>query len=185
MSGSSEDVGRRALRLLKNILILYFALFLCRSIEPYLQPFLRVKVGTLVADSELIFTFISLLLLIYFGYFILIDVRFFLNLASKIVSAWLVGEEKSRVRLIAYDAAVIIALILLHELLIPLARGVQTIGEPLATAIQIGILAIGLLILYHLAGQAYYLTRSRVERLVRNLTERFSRKNSEDEVDGK
>ena len=165
--------------MLKNILILYFALFLCRSIEPYLRPFLRVKVGVLVADSELIFTFISLLLLIYFGYFILIDVRFFLNLASKIVSAWLVGEEKSRVKLIAYDIAVIIALILLYELLAPLARGVQTIGEPLATAIQIGILAIGLLIVYHLAGQVYHLTKNRIKRLTRNLTRRFSRKDSE------
>lgn len=165
--------------MLKNILILYFALFLCRSIEPYLRPFLRVKVGVLVADSELIFTFISLLLLIYFGYFILIDVRFFLNLASKIVSAWLVGEEKSRVKLIAYDIAVIIALILLYELLAPLARGVQTIGEPLATAIQIGILAIGLLTVYHLAGQVYHLTKNRIERLARNLTRRFSRKDSE------
>lgn len=166
--------------MLKNVLILYFALFLCRSIEPYLQPFLQVKVGTLVADSELIFTFISLLLLIYFGYFILVDVRFFLGLASKIVSAWLVGEEKSRVRLIAYDAAMIIALILLHEFLVPLARGVQAIGEPLATAIQIGILAVGLLIFYHLVSQAYYLMRSRIERFVKNLTERFSRKASEE-----
>lgn len=107
--------------------------------------------------------------------------KFFLSLASKIVSAWLV-EEKSRVKFIAYDVAVIITLILLHELMVPLARRVQMIGEPLAAAIQIGILAIGLLIVYHLASQAYYLMRSRVERFVRELTERFSRKGSEGEV---
>ncbi len=178
MVQSSEDVGRRALRLLKNLLILYFAFFLCRSIEPFLRPFITIRFGGVLIDSETIITAASLLLLIYFGYFILIDVRFFLNLASKILSAWLVGEEKSRIRIVAYDFAVIIALILLHELIVPLARSIQSIGESLATIAQLVILAVILLMVYHLASQVYYLIKSRVEKFVKNLTERFSKEGS-------
>ena len=174
MGKGSRDAGRRALRLLKNALILYFALSVCRAIEPYLKPLLNLRVGGLALSGESLITGISLIFVIYFGYFILVDLVFFLNLASKIVSAWLIGEEVSRVRMIAYDLAVIIALVLLYELVIPLVEGVGGIGKPLSTGIQIALLAVGILITYHLANQVYYLLKNRIDRFVRRFLERGS-----------
>jgi len=176
MQRNSRDVGKRLLRLLKNILILYFALTLCKALEPYLAPILNLELGSLLISSELVFTGVSLVLLIYFGYFILLDIRFFLNLASKAISSWLIGEEVSRVRVIAYDVAVIIALILFRELATPLLRCIEGVGAPLATAVQIIVLAIILLMVYHLAGQLYHLLKDRIEGIVKSIADRFSRK---------
>jgi len=181
MEKKAGDAGRRALRLLKNSLILYFLLFLCNSIEPYLHPFLDLRIGSIRLSSETVFTGLSLIFLIYFGYFILLDVKFFLGLASKLISAWLVGEEVSRVRMIAYDIAIIIALILFYELVTPLVSGIQGVGKPLATAIQIVVLAIVLLLLYHLATQIYHLVRDRAEILMRKIMRRISGSDGDDE----
>jgi len=183
MRQDSKDAGKRLLRLLKNLLILYFALTLCNALEPYLAPLLNFDLGSLSINGDLIFTGISLVIVIYFGYFILLDVRFFLNLASKAVSSWLIGEEVGRLRMIAYDVAVIIALILFRELATPLVRCVQGVGEPLATAIQITVLAIVLLIVYHLAGQFYYLLKDRVQEIVKSIANKFSRRSSSSEGD--
>ncbi len=174
MGRGSQDAGRRALRLLKNALILYFALSVCEAIEPYLRSLPNLTIGGLTLSGANLITGISLIFVIYFGYFILVDVVFFLNLASKMISTWLVGEEASRIRMMAYDLAVIIALVLLYALVTPLIEGLGDFGKPLSTGIQIALLAIGVLIVYHLAKQVYYLLKNRIDRFVKRFLERGS-----------
>ena len=65
MGKGSRDAGRRALRLLKNALILYFALSVCRAIEPYLKPLLNLRVGGLALSGENLITGVSLIFVIY------------------------------------------------------------------------------------------------------------------------
>ena len=76
--------------------------------------------------------------------------------------------------MIAYDLAVIIALVLFYELVVPLVRGVGGLGKPLSPAIQIALLAVGILIIYHLANQVYYLLKDRIDRFARRFLERGS-----------
>lgn len=110
----------------------------------------------------MVLNIIALILIVYFGYFILIDAKYFLD----IVSARLGTKERDKSKTITYDVAGIISLILASQLATPLLNSISQFGDTIAKVVNIVFLAVSLFLAYHLASQVYYLAKQNVEKLI-------------------
>jgi uncharacterized membrane protein len=160
-SGEASEVRKRIFRLVKNSLLLSFILFFLNLLRPELASLIDFVVATSAEATGLILEIITLLFVVYFGYFILVDLKYFLDL----VSAQFSRSEGGGLRSIIYDIAGLISLVLASSLVTPILTSVQELGETTANVVNIILLAIGLFIVYHLASQIYTLVKREVEKL--------------------
>jgi predicted PurR-regulated permease PerM len=109
-----------------------------------------------------ILNFINLIFIIYFGYFIMSDSKFFLNVMSSRLGA----RDRDRPKAIMYDVAAIISLILISQLLTPFLNSVPQIGNMMGKVLNLALLGIGFLLAYHLAVQAYEMAKRQIETLI-------------------
>ena len=165
MTSEPEGIRKRSFRLLKNILILWFAFILFNTIRPELASLVNFEVGGFEITSEMILDIVSLVFIIYFGYFILVDLKYFLDFINKFISIRLGVKERGKVKNVTYDVAAIISLILAAALLTPLITSIRDVGETIGKGINIVFIGIGFFIVYHLAHEIYYLAKNYVERV--------------------
>jgi len=177
MSGGIGDVRKRIFRLLKNILLLYFILLCIRTVQPEFFSIINFEIYDFKISGEKIAATLSLIFTIYFGYFILIDLRFFLDLANKFISMKLGEGEHGKAKIITYDIAVIIASILIQEFLTPIVLAIPYIGESIIKVINLAILALIFFIIYHMANELYYILKRPIDRLIEE-TFRKTKKNT-------
>jgi uncharacterized protein YacL len=180
MTGEQGEIRTRMFRLLKNSLVLGFALIFISLLRPELT-LINVETEGLTVTGEVISNIVSLVFIVYFGYFILIDSKYFLDF----LSSKLERKERGRTKSITYDIAAIISLVLASLLLTPLMTSIPNVGDNAAKVTNIVLLAVGFLIVYHLAREMYYLTKKHIEALVRETSKQFERegkdKTSKDE----
>jgi amino acid transporter len=165
MTGGPEGIRKRSFRLLKNVLILCFALILFSTVRPELASFVNLEIGGFEITSVMILDVSSLFFIIYFGYFILIDLKYFLDFIDKFMSIRLGARDRGKAKNITYDAAAIISLILAAALLTPLITSVPDVGETIGKGINIVFIGIGFFIVYHLANEIHYLVKIYVEKI--------------------
>ena len=162
LSGESGETRRRILRLTKNILMLSFVLVFLNLLRPELSSLINFFLQGFAITSQTVLNVITLTFIVYFGYFILIDTKYFLDLVSTRLGA----KERDRSRAITYDVAGIISLILASQLVTPLLKSISEFGETIVKVVNIGFLAVSLFLAYHLASQIYYLAKQNVEKLI-------------------
>jgi hypothetical protein len=162
MASGTSEIRTRAFRLLKNSLTLGFILILLDLLRPELSSFINFQIGGFPITGEMVLSIISLMFIVYFGYFILIDAKYFLDL----ISIKLGSKERGKAKNITYDIAIIISLVLASQLLTPFLTSISDIGNAAAKATNIVLLAIGFVIVYHLANEIYYLIRRNIENLI-------------------
>jgi predicted PurR-regulated permease PerM len=162
MVSRTGEIRIRALRLLKNSLILSFTLILLSLVRPELLSFINFEIGGFRITGEIVLSVISLVFIIYFGYFVLIDVKYFLDF----ISAELGSKERGRAKSVTYDIAGIISLILASQLITPFVASISDVGNSVAKGINIVLLAIGFFIVYHLATEIYDLIKKNIENLI-------------------
>jgi hypothetical protein len=162
MNTNGSETRTRILRLFKNSLKLGFLLVLINLLRPELSSLISLFFQSFAIRNPGILNFISLIFVIYFGYFILTDSRFFLN----IISARLSANECDRPKTITYDIAAIISLVLISQLLTPFLDSVPQVGNTLAMVLNLVLLGIGFLLAYHLAIQAYEVAKLHIETLI-------------------
>jgi hypothetical protein len=167
-----SEIRIRAFRLLKNSLILGFILILVNLIRPELSLFINFEIGGFTITGEIVASVISLIFIIYFGYFILTDAKYFLDF----ISAELGSKERGKTKNITYDIAAIISLILASQLLAPLASAIPDVGNLVTKAASIAFLVIGVLVIYHLANEVYYLIRKNIENLAKKASKQVRRR---------
>ena len=160
MSDGAGEIRKRILRLTKNVLVLAFALVFLTLLRPELLTAIDFVAAGFMVTGDVIVNIIALLFIIYYGYFILIDVKYFFDSVSARMGRKETGELKS----VTNDVAAIIALILASALLTPALASIQNIGATTAKIVNIILLAIGFFIVYHLANQIYHLIRKRIEK---------------------
>jgi hypothetical protein len=165
------EIRIRAFRLLKNSLILGFTLILVNLFRPELSLFINFEIGGFTITGEIVSSVISLMFIIYFGYFILTDAKYFLDF----ISAELGSKERGKTKNITYDIAAIISLILASQLLTPFVASIPDVGNLVAKAASIAFLVIGVIIIYHLANEVYYLIKKNVENLIRKASKQVRR----------
>lgn len=165
MTSEPEEIRKRSFRLLKSVLILCFALILFSAIRPELASLINFKIGGFEITSEMILDTVSLVFIIYFGYFILIDLNYFLDFINKFMSIKLGARERGKAKNVTYDVAAIISLMLAAALLTPLITSIPDVGETIGKGINIVFIGIGFFIVYHLAHEVYYLVKNYVEKI--------------------
>lgn len=170
LRGTSE-IRIRASRLLKNSIILGFILILLSLIRPELSLFINFEIGGFTITGEIVSSVVSLMCIIYFGYFILTDAKYFLDL----ISAEIGSKERGKTKNITYDIAAIISLILASQLLTPFVTSIPDAGNFVAKAASIAFLVIGVIIIYHLANEVYSLLKKNVENLIENSSKQNGR----------
>jgi hypothetical protein len=102
------------------------------------------------------------LFVVYFGYFILVDIKYFLDLASKRFGQ----KDPGNLQSITYDVVVLISLILASFLLTPIISSIHGLGVTAAKIVNIILLAVGLFLIYHLANKIYSLLKQEIEKLI-------------------
>jgi uncharacterized protein involved in cysteine biosynthesis len=167
MSGNASETRIRILRLFKNSLKLVFVLALVNLLRPELSSLISLFLQGFAITDPGILNFISLIFIIYFGYFILSDSKFFLTT----VSAKLGAREHDGRKRITYDIATIISLVLISQLLTPLLDFVPQVGHTIATVLNLVLLSIGFLLAYHVAIEAYEVARLHIEALIEGTTQ--------------
>jgi hypothetical protein len=143
MSGEAGEVRKRTFLLVKNSLSLSFILIFLSILRPELISLINFAVQGLEISGDLVLNIIILLIIVYFGYSILLNVKYFLDLAS--------------------------ARFARKSLVTPILTPIQGIGSTAAKIVNIILLAVGFFIVYHLANQVYSLVKQEVEKLVPKL----------------
>jgi predicted PurR-regulated permease PerM len=162
MNGNASETRTRILRLFKNSLKLGFVLVLINLLRPELSSLMTLFFQGFAITNPGILNFISLIFVIYFGYFILSDSKFFLNKMSTRLGA----GERDRPKTITYDIAAIISLVLISQLLTPFLDSVPQVGNTMATILNLVLLGICFFLVYHLAVQGYEVAKRHIETLI-------------------
>jgi hypothetical protein len=171
MTREPGEIRARIFRLLKNSLALSFVLILINLLRPELNLLIKYEIGGFEVTGDVISDIGSLVFIVYFGHFILIDSKYFLDF----LSSKLEQKERGRTKSITYDIAAIISLILASLLLTPFMTSIPDVGDTAAKVINIVFLAIGFLIVYHLASEAYYLAKKHIEALIKETSRQFKK----------
>jgi hypothetical protein len=159
---TSGEVRKRIFRLIKNGLALGFILVFFNLLKPELISLIDYAFGGLSISGDLILSVITLLFVVYFGYFILVDVKYFLDLATTQFGQ----KGQANLKSITYDVAGLISLVLASFLLTPIVTAIQGVGETAVKVVNIVLLAIGLFVVYHLANQIYSLFKREIGKLI-------------------
>jgi predicted PurR-regulated permease PerM len=180
MTAGRGEIRTRVFRLLKNSLALGFTLIFINLLRPELTRLINVEIEGFPVTGELISNIISLVLIVYFGYFVLIDSKYFLDF----LSSKLERKERGKAKSITYDIAAVISLVLTSLLLTPFVASIPDVGYAVAKVINIVFLAVGFLIVYHLAGEVYYLTKKHIEALIREASRQFRKEGKNETSNG-
>ena len=175
MAGKAGEIRTRTLRLLKSSLGLGFTLIFLSLLRPELVSLVGLEVEGLTVNGEVVISVISLMFVIYFGYFILIDAKYFLDF----ISVKLGSKERGRAKSVTYDVATIIALVLASQLLTPFLASIPDAGNAVAKATNIALLAIGFVIVYHLTNELYYLIKRKIENLIEEMSKQIRKEHRE------
>jgi uncharacterized protein YacL len=175
MASGTSGIRTRAFRLLKNSLILGFILIFLGFLRPELSSFINFEIGGFPITSEMILSIISLMFIIYFGYFILIDAKYFLDF----ISIKLGSKERGKAKSVTYDIAIIISLVLASQLLTPFLDSISDVGNAIAKVANIVFLAIGFVITYHLANEIYYLIKKNIENVIEEASKQIRKEHKE------
>ena len=173
MTDKGSELRSRVFRLIKNILLLSFILFFLRSIQPELSLLINFELGGFLITGGIAVAILSLISTIYFGYFILIDLGYFLNFVDKFISTKLKQTERGKAKNIIYDIAIIISLALTSEFLAPLVVLIPKTGITIMKIINIVFLAIDFLIAYHIAVEIYFLLEKSINKMVKKTQEKL------------
>jgi hypothetical protein len=175
MAGKASEIRARAFRLLKSGLALGFTLIFLSLLRPELSSFISFEIGGFTVTGEVILSIISLVFVIYFGYFILVDAKYFLDF----ISVKLGSKERGKAKRVTYDVAIVISLVLVSQLLTPFLASIPDAGNAVAKAANIALLAIGFVIVYHLASELYYLIKRNIESLIEETSKQFKKEHKE------
>ncbi len=175
MASGIREIRTRVFRLLKNSLTLGFILIFLGFLRPELSSFINFEIGGFPITGEMVLSIIALMFIIYFGYFILIDAKYFLDL----ISIKLGSKERGKAKSVTYDIAIIISLVLASQLLTPFLASIPNVGDAVAKATNIVFLAIGFVIVYHLANETYYLIKKNIENLIDEASKQIRREHKE------
>lgn len=161
-TGEVEEVKKRIFRLIKNGLTLGFILFFFNLLTPELVSLFDFALGGLTLSGDLVLSVVIFLFIVYFGYFILVDIKYFLDLASKRFGQ----KDPGNLQSITYDVVGLISLILASFLLSPIISSIQGFGDTAVKVVNIILLGIGLFLIYHLANRIYSLLKQEIEKLI-------------------
>jgi hypothetical protein len=173
-----NNIRDRIFRFLKNFFILVFILFVLRFVGQQDVSFIQFEVLDYILTDKIIIQLIAMLFFIYYGYFVLIDIKLYVDLLNRYMSGKLGTNESNKIKNIAYDIAAIISLILISVLIFPFIRSIPRFGDVLANYLNIFFLAISFLFIYHGLNEIYFLLKDRIEKVIDEITNQMLQESS-------
>jgi len=170
---TSNAIRNRIVNLLKNIFKLSLILLFLKVISGSLNQYVTFNLAEFTITGEIIANGLSLLFIIYYGYSILTDGSFLIDIASKAMMLRLGAEKTGTSKTIVYDVTCLIALVLAAEALIPIMGVIPESGPLLAEVTTIVFIAVGFLLVYHLGKGTYSLMRTRIDQAIKKVSEKF------------
>ena len=170
---TSNAIRNRIVNLLKNIFKLSLVLLFLKVISGSLNQYVTFNLAEFTITGEMIANGLSLVFIVYYGYSILTDGSFLIDLASKAMMLRLGVEKTGTSKTIVYDVTCLIALVLAAEALIPIMGVIPESGPLLAEVTTIVFVAVGFLLVYHLGKGTYSLMRTRIDQVIKKVSEKF------------
>jgi len=123
--------------------------------------------------GEMVLNLLSLVFIIYYGYGILTDGKFLLDVTSRalVVKFGVVETPK----MIAYDLIYLIVLFLGRAAVIPVIGSIPEVGSLLARVITLVFVGVGFLVVYHLMRSVYSLMRNRIDLAIEMISRRLEK----------
>jgi len=179
---TSNAIRNRIVNLLKNIFKLSLVLLFLKVISGYLNQYVTFNLAEFTITGEMIANGLSLVFIVYYGYSILTDGSFLIDIASKAMMLRLGVEKTENPKTIVYDVTCLIALVLAAEALIPIMDVIPESGPLLAEVTSVVFIAVGFLLVYHLGKGTYSLMKARIDQAIKKVSEKFEETAIEEEV---
>jgi len=170
---TSNTIVNRVVNLLKSIFKLSLVLLFLKAISGLLNQYVTFNLADFTITGEMIANGLSLVFIVYYGYSILTDGSFLIDIASKAMTLRLGVEKTGTAKAIAYDVTCLIALVLAAEALIPIMGVIPESGPLLAEVTSVMFIVVGFLLVYHLGKATYSLMRVRIDQVIKKISEKF------------
>ncbi|MBO3769526.1 MAG: NTP transferase domain-containing protein [Candidatus Brockarchaeota archaeon] len=167
-----KEIASRIENLISNSLKLITSFVFLSMITPVFEGIILITFEDLVLKSDHLLSALSLTVFIYFGYRILISLKFLIDIVTKrLVSIMKISEFTLRHMLT--DALYIVIAVILWIYIPPQLRNIPYIGELISRIGALAIFAFFILIIYDMAKLLYKTFEEFYRRIVEKLTERL------------
>lgn len=179
---TSNAIRNKIVNLLKNSFKLSLVLLFLKVISGSLNQYVTFHLAEFTVTGEMVANGLSLVFVVYYGYSILTDGSFLIDIASKAMMLKLGVEKTETPKAIVYDVTCLIALVLAAEALIPIMGAIPESGPLLAEVTSMVFIATGFLLVYHLCKAIYSLMKARIDQVIEEVSEKFEETAIKDEV---
>ena len=165
MTNNSIVIRDTMFRFFKYLLFLLFIVFFLRILESQ-SSFIHFQVLDYIVTDKLIIRLIATMFFIYYGYFVLVDLKLFIDLLNQYTAKTLGYNESNKIKNIAFSIAAIISLFLASLLLLPLVSSLPTYGNVIASYLNLAFLAIIFIIIYNISNMVYSLAKDKIDETI-------------------
>jgi len=127
-----------------------------------------------MVTDKLIIRLITTMFFIYYGYFILVDLKLFIDLLNKYTAITFGYNESDKIKNIAYSITAIISLFLASLLILPLVSSLPTYGNMITGYLNLAFLVIIFIIIYNISNNVYSLTKDKIDEAIDEITKKIS-----------
>ena len=173
MLNNSSTTRYKIFIFLKNILILIFIVFFLNVLDK--QPsYLQLQMLEYIVTDKLIIRIVATMLFIYYGYFVLGDLKLFLDLLNQYTAKTLGYNERNKVKNITYSITTIVSLFLASLLVLPFVSSLPNYGKFLASYLNLAFLIIIFIIIYNISNEVYSLTKDNVDKIINEVSKKVN-----------
>jgi hypothetical protein len=174
MTNNTDVIRDKIFRFLKYLLILLFIIFFLRVLEN--QPsYIQFKILDYIMTDKLIIRLIATMFFIYYGYFVIVDLKLFIDVINQYTAKTLGYNESNKIKNIAYSITTIISLFLASLLILPLVSSLPSYGDIIASYLNLAFLGIIFIIIYNISNQVYSLAKDKIDETVDDITNRITK----------
>ena len=171
MINNSNFIRTKIFHFLKYLLILLFIVFFLNVLDKQLS-FIQFQVLDYMVTDKLIIRLITTMFFIYYGYFILVDLKLFIDLLNKYTARTFGYNESDIIKNIAYSITAIISLFLASLLILPLVSSLPTYGNMITGYLNLAFLVIIFIIIYNISNNVYSLTKDKIDEAIDEIREK-------------
>ena len=185
MSNNSNIIRERIFNSIKNLLILFFIIFFISVIDKQPSYFQFQILEYTLTDNTILRT-IAIIFFIYYGYYVLQDLKILLDIINLYTARALGYNEISKIKNITYSITALISLFLASLLVLPMIGSIPSYGKVLSSYLNLLLLLIMFIIIYNIFNEAYSLTKTNVDilidktlKIINDKTSKVSKKSDE------
>ncbi len=177
MTNTSIVIRDKIFRFFKYLLILLFIVLFLRVLENQ-SSFIQFQVLYYTVTDKLIIRLIATMFFIYYGYFVLVDLKIFMDLLNQYTARTLGYNESNKIKNIAYSIASIISLFLASLIILPFMGSLPTYGKLFASYLNLAFLVLIFIIIYNISNEVYLLMKDKIDETIDDISKMITQEMS-------